>query len=98
LGLTYATPLAGGDLALNADLYATSNLYFDPVDRYSQGAYQILNLRATWTDPTGHWSATVYGTNVTDSKYRVEVLTGPFAIQQAYGEPTAVGGILSFKF
>jgi iron complex outermembrane receptor protein len=98
LGLTYATPLAGGDLALNADLYATSNFFFDPVDRYSQGAYQILNLRATWTDPTGHWSATVYGTNVTDSKYRVEVLTGPFAIQQAYGEPAAVGGILSFKF
>ncbi|MES1263980.1 MAG: TonB-dependent receptor, partial [Peristeroidobacter soli] len=91
LGLTYGTPVAGGELTLNGDFYATSKIYFDAPNRFSQDAYQLLNVRMKWTAPSTHWSVGVYGTNVTNTKYRLGVLPGPFAIQQVYGEPAAFG-------
>ena len=51
--------------------------------------HTLLNLRATFTTPDDTWAFSVYGTNVTDSKYRNQVLPGTFAIQQTYGEPAA---------
>jgi iron complex outermembrane recepter protein len=98
LGLGYQTPLARGQLALDADLYASSLFYFDPVNRFSQGAYSVLNLRSTWTTPDSHWAFSLYGTNVSNTKYRIEVLPGPFAIQQAYAEPAAVGVQASYRY
>jgi iron complex outermembrane receptor protein len=98
VGLGYHVPVAGGDLALNASLYTSTKVYFDSVNRFSQKAYELLNLRATWNAPSDHWSISVFGNNVTDEKYRVEVLPGPFAIQQLYGEPAAVGVQATVKF
>jgi iron complex outermembrane receptor protein len=97
-GANYAVPVSWGQLDFDANLYMTSKFYFDPVNRFYQDAYELLNLRATWTSLSGATEVALYGNNVTDEEYIAEVLPGPFAIQQIYGEPAAYGVQLSFKF
>lgn len=87
-----------GSIGLDANLYYTSRFFFDSPKRFGQGAYELLNLRATYTTPDKHVSLSVYGTNVTNSKYRIQVLPGDFAIQQVYGEPASVGVSGTFHY
>ncbi|MET0987014.1 MAG: TonB-dependent receptor [Steroidobacteraceae bacterium] len=98
IGLHYNQPLASGNLDLNANYYYTDKFYFDAVNQFGQDAYGLLNLRATWTTADEKWAYAVYGTNVTDEKYRTQVLPGTFAIQQTYGEPAAVGISVTYKY
>ncbi|MFC4313862.1 TonB-dependent receptor [Steroidobacter flavus] len=98
LGVNYHQPVSWGELSFDANLYATSKFYFDPINRFVEDGYTLLNLRATWTSLSGSTSVTVYGNNVTDEDYRAEVLPGPFSIQQIYGEPAAAGLSVSYKF
>lgn len=98
LGVNYHQPVSWGELSFDANLYATSKFYFDPINRFVEDGYTLLNLRATWTSLSGSTSVTVYGNNVTDEDYRAEVLPGPFSIQQIYGEPAAAGISLAYKF
>lgn len=98
IGLHYNQPLAAGNLDLNANYYYTDKFYFDAVNQFGQDAYGLLNLRATWTTADEKWAYSVYGNNVTDEKYRTQVLPGTFAIQQTYGEPAAVGVAVTYKY
>lgn len=96
--VTYTMPLFEGMLALNANLYYSSKVYFDQVEQFFQKSYALLNLRATWTDPSEHWSFSVFGTNVTDTKYRNQVQPATGAVQQGYGEPAVYGVSASYRF
>ncbi len=96
--VTYTQPLFDGNLTLNANLYYTSRIYFDQVEQFSQGAYALLNLRATWTDPSDKWSFSVYGTNVTDTTYINQVQPATAAVQQGFGEPAVYGVAVGYQF
>jgi iron complex outermembrane receptor protein len=98
LNLHYGIDLGAGKLDLNANGYYTTRFYYDAPHQFSQGAYGIVNLRATYTTPDERWAFSVYGTNVTDTKYRNQVLPGTYAIQQTYGEPAAIGASLTFNY
>ncbi len=98
IGATYTTELAGGALGLNANFYYTSKFYFDSVEQFGQDGYGLLNLRASWTTPSDAWEFAVYGNNVTDTKYRNQVLPGTFAIQQTYGEPASIGVSATYRY
>jgi iron complex outermembrane receptor protein len=97
LDLTYTKPFERGTLQLGGNLYATSEIFFDPVEQFSQDSYQLLNLRATWTTPNDAMSFSVFGTNVTDEVYRNQVQPATGAVQQGYGEPRSVGLQLTFR-
>jgi iron complex outermembrane receptor protein len=96
--ITYRTPLAGGELALNGNLSYQSKFYFDAAHQYEQDGYSLLNLRATWTDPSDSWSFSVFGNNVTDEVYRKAAFGNPFAVQEAYGDPVTYGAEIAFRF
>ncbi|MHA3791140.1 TonB-dependent receptor [Sphingomonas sp. YL-JM2C] len=98
LNLHYGIDLGGGKLDLNANGYYTTRFYYDAPHQFSQGAYGLVNLRATYTTPDERWAFSVYGTNVTDTKYRSQVLPGTYAIQQTYGEPAAIGASVTFNY
>jgi iron complex outermembrane receptor protein len=98
IGLSRNQPFADGNLTLSGNYYYTTKFYFDPVNRFSQDAYGLLNLSATWTDAHDKWSISLFGKNVTDTKYRSEVLPGPFSIQQAFGEPASIGMSVSYHY
>ncbi len=98
-GVEYGVDVGAGELVFNADYYRTSRVYFDPANQYSQAPYGILNLRATYHLPGDHVSISLYGTNVTDTVYRSELLSQPpFGPVQTYGEPASYGISLSTKF
>ncbi|MEX1147682.1 MAG: TonB-dependent receptor [Sphingomonadales bacterium] len=95
---TYSQPLFDGMLTLNANLYYSSKVYFDQVEQFFQNGYALLNLRATWTDPSDQWSFSAFGTNVTDKAYRNQVQPAAGAVQQGYGEPAVYGVGAMFRF
>ncbi|MDX2276883.1 MAG: TonB-dependent receptor [Hyphomonadaceae bacterium] len=98
IGVRNETPLAGGVLALSGNYSYTSEFPFDTAETFMEDAYGVLNLRAAWTAPSGHWDLAVFGTNVTDEEYRVQVLPGDFAIQQIWAKPAAFGVNISYRY
>jgi iron complex outermembrane receptor protein len=99
LSADYKIPLnSGANIALNANFYYTTKFYFDSPKRFVQGSYELLNLRATYTTPNERWAFSVFGNNVTGTKYRIQVLPGDFAIQQVFGEPASIGGSVTLKY
>lgn len=89
--VTYDHDLAGGGFSATASYYRTSHFFFDAGHQTEQDGYGLLAARASWTTPDGHYTFGVFGENLTDSKYLVQVLQEPQAILQQYGTPATYG-------
>ena len=87
----YTVDVGGGELALSGTLAYTSKIYFDTSQQYFDNGYELLSLRAEWTDPSDTFSVAVFGDNVTDAKYYTQVLPGQFAVQTVWGTPATWG-------
>jgi iron complex outermembrane recepter protein len=98
VGLGYRANVFRGPLDVNANYAYQTKTYFEPANQFAQGGYGLLNLRATWTEPNGHWSFSLYGNNVTNTNYLRSIFESPFSIQQVYGEPAVYGGSVSFNY
>ena len=98
LGTRYSLAVAGGRLDLSGTLAYTSKFYFDTSQRASQGGYELLSLRAEWTDPSERYSIALFGDNVTDAKYRTIVSPAQFAFASVWGAPATLGVALRGKF
>ena len=90
--LKYTLAAMGGKLDMSGLYSYESRVYFDPVEFAHQGGYGVLNLRAQWNAPAGHWYVAIFGKNVTDKKYVNQVLPDSAFFGQTYGEP-ATGGV-----
>lgn len=91
LGVNYTTGLAGGRLDLSGTYYYSSDFYFDSSELYQQDSYDLLSLRADWTNPSEVYTVSVYGDNVTDSEYRTQVLGQAYGGLSMWGAPATVG-------
>jgi iron complex outermembrane receptor protein len=98
VGGSYGFNVGGGRLVLNANLFYTTKFYFDSVQQLPQDAYSLLNLRATWTDRTGRYAVSLFGTNVTSQKYFAQNFTDTFASRAVYGPPALIGGTFTVHF
>jgi iron complex outermembrane receptor protein len=87
LSLTYDTQLGGGDLKLNTNASYQSKTYFDPNGAAEQDGYALVNASAAYTPKESAFTFSVLATNVTDSKYLIQVLGTPVGFGQIYGEP-----------
>ena len=67
--------------------------------RYTEGPYALLSASVTWTDPSDHYYARIWGTNLTDHRYRLHYTgnagNGTYA---PMAEPLVVGGTVGYKF
>lgn len=97
-GARYQAEIAGGQFALSGNLSYTSKAYFDTVQQFFQKGYELLSLRAEWTDPSDRFTVAVFGDNVTGAKYMNQILPGPFAIQSNWGSPATYGASVRVKF
>lgn len=88
----------GGRVVLNANVFYTTNFYFDVADQLPQNAYGLVNLRATWTDPSGHFDVSAYSTNVGNSAYYIASFTDPYASRAVYGAPRIIGGSVTYHY
>jgi iron complex outermembrane receptor protein len=98
VGASYDIDVGGGDLVLSGNLYYTSSFYFDPSQQFKQKGYEILSLRAEWTDPTDTYSLAVFGDNVTNSRYQSQVLFNTLGIGSVWNSPTTYGVQAGVKF
>ncbi|MBA2933747.1 TonB-dependent receptor [Sphingomonas sp. CGMCC 1.13654] len=98
IGADYGFDLADGRLVVNGSYFYSSHFYFDAVKQLPQKAYGVLNLRATWTDPSKKLDLSVYATNVTDKNYRLANFTDPLASRQVWAEPRSVGGSITYHY
>lgn len=98
-GARYTVDLAAGKLALSGNLYYTSKFYFGPSGiQFPQKGYEVLALRAEWTDPSDKYSLAVYGDNVTSSRYRTQVQYNNFGIGNVWSAPVTWGVQAGMKF
>ncbi|MFT3966066.1 MAG: TonB-dependent receptor [Sphingobium sp.] len=100
VGARYAIDLHGaGQLALSGNFYYTSAFYFGPSGtQFRQSGYEQLALRAEWTDPSDRYSLAVYGDNITDRRYRTQLLPNGFGIGNVWNYPATWGVQVGAKF
>ena len=98
VGANYGLDLAGGRLLLSGNLYYSSSLFFDPSEQFKQKAYEVLSLRAQWTDPSERYTVAVFGDNVTDKRYQSQVLFNTLGIGSVWAAPATYGVEFGAKF
>jgi iron complex outermembrane receptor protein len=98
LGLRYAFNMSRGSLALSGNLYYTSRFYFDTSQQFPQDSYELLSLRAEWTDPSDRYTFALYGDNVTDAEYRTMAEANNFGVGAGWGSPPTIGASIRAKF
>jgi iron complex outermembrane receptor protein len=98
LGVNYHTPLADGRLTVSGNLYYTSKFYFDSSKQFSQDAYEVLSLRAQWVDPSKRYTLAVFGDNLTDKRYRTQVLSNTLGVGAVWNSPMTWGASFGAKF
>jgi iron complex outermembrane receptor protein len=98
-GARYQTGLAGGEIALSGNYYYSSKLFFGPSGiQFPQKGYDILSLRAEWTDRSDSYTLAVWGDNVTDTRYLTTVQYGTFGIGANWNRPVTYGVEIGAKF
>lgn len=97
-GANYGIDVGGGRLELAGNLFYTGSYFFDPAHQLKQPSYTLLNLKATWTDPSDHLDLSVYGKNVLDEEYFVSNFVDPFSARARYGEPATYGVSLTYRY
>ena len=98
VGLRYTTEVAGGQMPLSGNYYYTSQFFFDPSNQFVQKGYQLLSPRAEWTDPSRKYTFAVFGDNVTNTRYRTQVLAQPYGVGSVWGPPATIGFSLRARF
>jgi iron complex outermembrane receptor protein len=98
VGASYGLDLGGGKLMLSGNVYYTSSFYFDPEQQFKQKAYELLSLRAQWTDPSDRYTVAVFGDNVTNKRYQTQVLFNTLGTGAVWNSPVTYGIELGAKF
>lgn len=98
IGANYTIPLADGELKLNGNVFYTGSYFFDPAHQLKQPSYTLLNLKATWTDPSDTFDLSVFGKNITGEEYFVANFLDPFSARARYGEPAMYGGSVTYRY
>jgi iron complex outermembrane receptor protein len=98
--LTFALNGAGW-ADLHADEFHQSTRYFtafeDPT--LKAGAYDVINIRAQWRLPDGHWTFGAFVRNAGNTLIRSYMSrTAPFGTLANYGAPRIYGADISFRF
>lgn len=79
LNVTYSRPLTPGvSLLLNGEWSYRGDVYYDVfnTDTAFQDGFSIFNANLGITDPSGRWSATLWGTNLSDKEYITVAVQG----------------------
>lgn len=72
LGATYRMYTEMGDFVMNGNYYYRGDYaLFEEDSLLTQDAYGLLNIGITWYSTDGHWSAALYGKNLTDEEYMI---------------------------
>ena len=105
LDATYTADLGGnGTLTSSATVaYRSFTQLYDTPSVIDQGGYTVLDANIIWTAPSGHYSVSLKGSNLTDERYR----TGGYNLNGAtygnsvvgfYGAPRTILSTIAAHF
>jgi iron complex outermembrane recepter protein len=99
IGARYRADLGGGELELSGNLYYSSKFFFGPSGiQFPQKGYEVLSMRAQWTDASDRFQVAVYGDNLTNSRYKTGVQYGNNGIGANWSKPVTYGVEFGVKF
>jgi len=110
--LAYSTPASlfgsqGTFSVINTLAYRDDTSQFEVPNAYlDQSAYTLWDMSLVWTQDEGHWTAGIYGNNLTDKQYKVAgyyfPLTGGLGLEDNitafYGNPRQVWATVTYKW
>jgi iron complex outermembrane recepter protein len=96
--VNYTFGVLGGRLKLDANVFYSDGYYLDALEQLRNPAYTMVNLRATWTDPSSRFDVAVFGKNVNNARYYVGISADPSAARVTWGAPALFGGQVTYHF
>jgi len=63
-----------------------------------EDGYWLTNLKAGISSEDGNWGVHLWGKNITDEEYRIQVLTSTVGFGESYGMPATYGVTMDFSF
>src|SRR5690606_26048667 len=87
LGLDYRIPLGTGELTFSGTYYYNSGMYYTPEKRLEGAAYDLLNGRMSWTTADEGLTVSLYGQNLLDEEYEIQMISQALGDYMVAGDP-----------
>jgi iron complex outermembrane receptor protein len=97
LQATYTQQVMGGEFAGTLSDSYTSGLYWQAGDLTRTPGYNIVNGRLAWTDPSGRFTYSVWGANLTDKLYSAYTTASTLGEGSTYQPRRQIGVGVSAK-
>jgi iron complex outermembrane receptor protein len=100
-GLNWHTMLLGGRAEAGATYYYNSGFLFAPGEvnpLAAQDAYKIVNAHLSWTAPSGHYTFTLFGDNLTNTYYGTYQNDNALGDAIAFSRPRVTGIRFSYTY
>jgi iron complex outermembrane receptor protein len=98
VGLAYADQIANGAAAASLNYSYTSSFYWQPGNYTREDPYGLLNARVAWTEPSGQYTFSVWGNNLTDEAYSFYSTVSNAGAVDSLARPREFGVGVSAKF
>lgn len=98
LGATYQHELFGGNLTLSGNAFFSAKWFGDITNRLQQGAYEVVNASASWTDKSGRFQLSAFVQNLTDQTYYNSLISTTIYDKANYARPRWIGVTAGVSF
>jgi iron complex outermembrane receptor protein len=97
-GINYQTDVAGGKLLISTNYFRTTKTYLAIGQVIQQPDYNILAAEVGWRDPSGQYTISTWGRNLTNETYFISgnVNSGGFAA--VWAKPREVGARIRVQY
>lgn len=96
---TYRAPLAGGySLTFSGNVYYNSGFPWEPNGRLRESSYALVNAQVEFAAPEDRWTVTLFGRNLTDTRYLSAVQLATDGDKGATADPITYGIALGVRF
>jgi iron complex outermembrane recepter protein len=97
--LDYDVPLPVGSLVANATYFHTSGFYFEPDNRLSQSAYNLVNGQLMWKSSEQRYNVRLWAKNIFNQQYYNQKISGAGSADAgAPGAPRTYGVSVGVTF
>ncbi len=95
----YTVPLGtSGNLKLGATISYNDGFYYEPDNRFRQGAYKVVNASVAWDSSSEEYSVRLWGKNLTNEVYTTAMYAQTNADYAQYAAPRTFGITASWNF